>query len=157
MDGIKQYIISVTAAAIFCAIIKGLLNKKDPASAIIQLLSGLLLAYTVIAPWTKINITDISVFYSSISASAEQFVESGTGYVYSETASIIKEKSEAYILDKAASMGLDIQVEIILGSTDPPLPESAIITGSVSPYAKERLQVCFQDDLGIPKENLLWI
>lgn len=157
MDEIRQYIISVTAAALFCAIITSLLCKKDSGFAIIKLLSGLLLAYTVIAPWTKIRLTDISIYTDSISAEAEQFVQCGADYMYSETATIIKEKSEAYILDKAASMGLNIEVEVTLSNTDPPMPDSAVIKGAVSPYAKEKLQVCFQSDLGIPKENLLWI
>ncbi len=157
MDEIRQYIISVTAAALLCGIITSLLNKKESNFTIIKLLSGLFLAYTVIAPLTKIKLTDIASYSDNISASAEHYVQSGADYAYSEAASIIKERSEAYILDKAASMGLDIEVEITLGSTDPPLPASAVIKGAVSPYAIEMLQVCFLDDLGIPKENLLWI
>lgn len=157
MDEIRQYIISVTAAALFCAIVSSLLSKKGSGFAIIKLLSGLFLAYTVIAPWARIRLTDISLYTESISTAAKQFVQSGTDYAHSEVATIIKEKTEAYILDKATSMGLDIEVEVTLCNTDPPLPESAVIKGAVSPFAKEKLQVCFESDLGIPKENLLWI
>ena len=157
MAEIRQYIITVTAAAIFCAIITGLLSKNSSGFKIVKLLSGLFLAYTVIAPWTKINLKNITLYTDEISSAAERFVQSGADYVYSESAVIIKEKSEAYILDKAASMGVDIEVEVFLSRDNPPVPESAVIKGAVSPYAKERLKVCFQGDLGIPKENLLWI
>lgn len=157
MEEVRKYIISVTAAALLCGIITGIIGKKGSYCAIIKLLSGLFLAYTVIAPWTKIRLADFSNFTDDLSAEAEQYVQDGIIYAYSESAAIIKTKTEAYILDKAASMGLDIEVEVKLGSSDPPLPESAIIKGSVSPYAKEMLQVWFYNDLGIPKENLLWI
>jgi len=156
MDEIRQYLISVTAAAIFCGVITGLVGKKGAAHTVIKLLSGLFLAYTVIAPWTRIKISDISHYTSDLSASAQQYVQSGTDYANLQTASIIKERSEAYILDKAVSMGLNIQVDITLTTNVPSVPESAVITGAVSPYAKERLQVCFANDLGIPKEKLVW-
>lgn len=156
MDEIRQYLISVTATAIFCGVITGLAGKKGGASAVIRLLSGLFLAYTVIAPWTRIKISDISHYTSDIAASAQRYVQSGTDYANLQTAAIIKERSEAYILDKAVSMGANIQVDITLTDTVPSVPESAVITGAVSPYAKERLQVCFFSDLGIPKENLIW-
>lgn len=157
MEEIRQYLVSVTAAALLCSIVTGILGKKGSYSAIIKLLCGLFLAYTVVAPWTKIRLNDFSSYTDTLSAEAEQHVRSGEMYAQSETAAIIKMNAEAYILDKAASMGLDIEVEVTLGSSHPPLPESATIKGAVSPYAKEKLQVCFVNDLGIPKENLLWI
>ena len=157
MEEVRQYVISVTAAAVFCAMITGLLNKNGSGYTIVKLLSSLLLAYTVIAPWTKINLSNFSLYTDEIASAAERFAEQGTDYAYSESSAIIKEKAEAYILDKAASMGLDIEVEVTLSTTALPTPESAVIQGAVSPYAKERLQVCFQNELGIPKENLVWI
>ena len=50
MDSIRQYLLSITAAAVICAIINALSGKKGTTSAVVKLLSGLFLTLSVISP-----------------------------------------------------------------------------------------------------------
>ena len=76
--------------------------------------------------------------------------------VHDQTVSIIKEKTEAYILEKAESLGLDISVEINFGEADSMVPTEVRISGPVSPYAKDQLSKTISTDLGIPEERQIW-
>lgn len=69
---------------------------------------------------------------------------------------IIKAEAEAYILDKAGSYGLQLEVCVTLREDDIPVPESVCIAGAVSPYARTRLEILIENELGIPKERQLW-
>ena len=69
---------------------------------------------------------------------------------------IIKDRTEAYILDKAASMGLSLRVEVILSEEEIPKPITVKLWGTVPPYTKTRLRNWMEDTLGIGEEDQLW-
>lgn len=156
MDSIRQYLLSVAAAAIICGIAIGLSGKKSAYSTIVKMLTGLILAVTVIAPLANMKLMDFSDYIDGLSIEADDAVLEGEIMAREATASIIKSNIEAYILDKAASMDLNIEVEVTLSSTSPPGPSAVLITGAVSPYSKEVLMQYIATDLGIPKENQAW-
>jgi hypothetical protein len=68
----------------------------------------------------------------------------------------IKEKTEAYILDKAMLLGADIHVSVSCNTTDFPKPEYVELSGNVSPYVKGKLQQIISKDIGIPEDNQKW-
>ena len=69
---------------------------------------------------------------------------------------IITERTEAYILDKAKSMGVNLSVEVVLSDAELPTPETVILTGEASPYVKKRLRTILISDLDISEEELQW-
>lgn len=156
MEHIRQYLLSVIAAAILCAAVQAITQKKGASSAIIKLIAGIFLTVTVITPWTKLSFTDITEYAQTFTASAETAVSYGTAVAQEETAAIIKSRSEAYILDKATSLGLTLQVAVTVSDASPPLPESVVLTGKTSPYTKERLAHYIANDLGIPEADQTW-
>lgn len=156
MEGIRQYLLSVILAAIFCALTVNILGKKGVYTAVVKLLTGLFMAVVVIAPWRKLQITDLSGYLDSLNFEASEIVQEGEDMAAEATASIIKDNIEAYILDKAFSLGLDIQVNVVLTETSPFAPDSVTVSGSVSPYAKQKLQKIISDELGIPEEKQSW-
>ena len=156
MVQLKQYLLSVVAAAILCSIIMRLVGKKGALSAIVKLLTGLFLAVTVISPWAKLQIMDFSTYANGLSAQAQDAVEHGQAMAYLETSSIIKSRTEAYILDKAASLGLHLEVEVTVSGSEPPQPSAVTLRGAVSPYAKQQLQQIIAKDLGIPEGSQTW-
>ena len=157
MDEIRHYLISVTACAIICGIVTGLSGKNSAHGTIIKLISGLFLALTVISAWVKVQLIDFSDYMDSFSCEASVWAADGESIAYGELSAIIKEQTEAYILDKAISMGLNIEVEVTLDSSNPPIPSAVSINGSISPFSKEKLSRYIADDLGIPEESQLWI
>lgn len=156
MESIRAYILSVVAASILSSILLQLIGKKSSYAAIIRLISGIFLAVTVASPWAKLQISNLSDYIGDIEADAGAAAAAGEEALKEELAAIIKGKSEAYILDKATSMGLDIGVEVTLDDSAPPVPCSVTITGSISPYQKQKLQKVIAEEIGILEEYQKW-
>ena len=71
-----------------------------------------------------------------------------------ELASVIASRTEAYILDKAARLGLSltVRVETETGAEGVPLPWAAEVSGPRS----EELAAYMERELGIPRERQVW-
>lgn len=156
MDQIRQYIISVVAAAIFCGLVTTLLGKQGSIAAMGKLLAGVFLTMTVVSPWFKLELGNWEQYLDALSSDGTTVAESGKTMAAEETAAIIKARVESYILDKATEMEVDLTVEVTLSDDDPPMPQSVRLNGNVSPYAKARLSDIIAKDLGIPAEEQLW-
>ena len=74
-----------------------------------------------------------------------------------EINTIITEQTLAYILDKAESFGARLEVEVQIARDGTYRPKAVTLRGSVSPYAKSRLQQIIEEDLQISKEDQQWI
>lgn len=157
MEFVKQYILGLLAAAIFCAIINSIFSAKGSNSAVLKLICGIFMTITLVSPVLKLEFLDFTEYIDRISYDAEEVVYNGQQMAYDSRLTIIKDRAEAYILDKAASWGLNLMVEVTLSGTDPPVPESVVLKGSVSPYAKKQLSRCIADDLGISEDQQKWI
>jgi hypothetical protein len=157
MDQIRRYLLSVIAAAILCGIVNTLIGKKGSANSVVKLIAGLFMAFTVISPLVTVRLTNISDYFSDLSAQGEAITADGEAIALEELCAIIKSRTEAYILDKAVSMDLDLEVEVTLSSENPPLPCAVIIKGSAAPYEKVVITEYIAKDLGISKEDQLWI
>ena len=154
MEGVSRYLLSISAAAIICGIAKATVDEKSAGGAMIRLIAGLIMTFTVISPVVEIDFGDIPALSSGISYDAEVVSEAGKEMALQEINSIISDELEAYILDKAASVGANIRVELRL---DGYVPAAVTIHGTVLPAAKQRLQKIFETELGIAKENQQWI
>ncbi len=147
---------SIVAAAIVCAVARALLDGKTATGRIAYLLSGILMAVTVTAPIGNITFDGISEYWSGLSYDAQKYVSEGKAIAENQMVDIIKSQSEAYILDKANRMGLQIAVEVELDGHNGNIPCGAVISGNVSPYAQKQLGSYMEDTLGIAKENQKW-
>lgn len=157
VDQIRQYLISITVAAIICSILPALSERKGTQASLVRLLCGIFLSITIVSPWLDIDVNGISGYLDGIKFDATGAVADGKAEANASRDAIIKTQTEAYILDKASSMQLDITVEVTLNDSDPPLPHTVLINGAASPYAKQTLQRMITADLGIPRENQRWI
>lgn len=151
----RNYILSIIATAIFYAITRSILEEKTTIGQIVRLLGSMLLSVAIIAPIKNISFQDITTYFDDISVAADSYIEHGTISAQESKRDIIKAQSEAYILDKAIRMGLDISVEVSLNE-DNLVPNSVTITGTASPYAKEVMKTFVEDTLGIAKEDQCW-
>ncbi len=154
---IKNYLLSIVIAAIFCAVTKALLDNKSAIGRIVQMLGGILLAVTILSPVLNISFRGITDYFDDLSAEAQVLVTDGKIASQESANAIIKDRTEAYILDKANRMGLQIAVEVELDASNNSIPCSVVFKGSVSPYAKEILCGYVEDNLGITRENQKWM
>lgn len=156
MAGIRQYLLTVNAAALICAVLNTLSGPKGAVKGILKLLSGVFLALSVISPLLDIGQLELSGFTQTLQNDAVEAVALGKSMAADSAEQIIKEKTAAYILDKAESMNLDIEVEVYLDDSFPPQLNGVTIKGSASPYARETLKEYIEKNLGIEKENQRW-
>lgn len=155
MAGVRQYILSVTAAAILCACVRSIAGDKGGAAQVLKLVCGLFLAFTAVRPIADIEIQDFAVFTADIQSQADAAVLSGESYARESMADIIKRETEAYILDKAQDLNASVQVSVIIRGEEL-TPGQVRISGNISPYAKGQLQAIIETEMGIPKEDQLW-
>ena len=156
MEFIKDYLISIIAAAILCSLGISLIGKKSTYTVVVKLICSVIMIATIISPWNKVRFSDFTSFHIGLMEEADAAVFSGQTEAYEATAAIIKSKTEAYILDKASAMGLSIQVEVTVSDENLPAPAGIKIFGAVSPYAKQQLCSIISSDLGIPEDMQQW-
>ena len=157
MEGVREYLLSVTAGAILCGILGSLVGEKGAFSGLYKLISGLVLCFLMISPLVNIELSDFSQFANELISQGDQAVREGEESRDEMLRQIITDEARAYIMDKARSYGAEIQVEITLSQDDPPVLENCTIRGQISPYVKQQLKKILIIDLGIPEENHLWI
>ena len=153
---VKEYLLSLIAAALLSSLICGFIDKNNDHHAVIKLICGLFISITAVAPLANISIPDISTYIGETSFDAQRYIDDGQNASYESMSSIISENLESYILDVANELGAEIQAVIILDDQLPPSPRSVKITGNISPYAKERIKNVITQQLGISEENQIW-
>ena len=156
MTFLRQYLMSLITASIIVGIIASITKSKKSGTSIIRLVSGIFLSLVMLKPILKIEIQDYMDFYNDISLDASAVVDDGKNIYQTEMQTIIKENLEAYILDKASALQLDVDVDIFLSDGIPPIPETIRISGNTSPYNKQVFQTFLADKIGLSKEQQIW-
>ncbi|MCI6729760.1 MAG: hypothetical protein SOY32_08275 [Candidatus Faecousia sp.] len=154
MDVLRQYILSVTAAAFLCAVIKSIAADKPGQKKILGLVCGIFLLATALRPLGLLQLPGLEDPAGPYRQEAEQAVAQAEEQANAHLEAIITEQTEAYILDKADTLGvrLEVQVEV----NEELVPWQVTLQGQVSPYAKSRLGSSIARDLGIPEERQVW-
>ena len=116
-----------------------------------------MITITVIGPLLRETDFSLGLYLDEISADGQWAVAKGEEAAIQTMSERIKEKTETYILDKAAQMGAAITVDVNLEESMPPAPAEITIKGTVSPYVKKQLTDCLRNDLGIPEDKQIWI
>ena len=153
MAAFRQYVLSLTAAALLGGILLSCVPEGS-SRKILRLVCGILITVTALKPLGQLRLPDLDALTGEYRQQAEAAVAMGQEMARLEAQEGIRNDLEAYILDKAASVGANIQVELRL---DGYVPAAVTIHGTVLPAAKLRLQRMFETDLGIAKENQEWI
>lgn len=139
-----------------CALVTSWMGDKGANATLIKLVAGLFLAFTLIKPLVSLDLSGIISLtdkYQDIASDAVQMGESQTRNALSK---FIKQRTEAYILDKAQALNTVLEVEVTLSDDDIPVPVAVNVKGKVSPYAKGQLQSMITEDIGIEKEKQTW-
>ena len=156
MDTIREYLLSVTAGAILCAMVCRLVDKKGIPGAVAKLLTGLFMTFIVLSPLTGFSFSITEDLTDLYRQQARDAVLTGEKYALDSLRQSIKSQSEAYILNKAAAMGAEIEVQVTLSDDIYPVPETVSICGQVPPYVKTRLRQILEEELGVLEENQIW-
>ena len=155
MPRLGSYALSVISAAIIAAIISSFFDEKSGTAGIIKLVSGLFLTFVVISPLTKLDFSDVNAYLEQFALEGEESAAVGENLAHEAEADIINSRVQAYILDKADLLGAQLDVEVVLDRNN--IPVSVKLEGDISPYAKAQMAETITEDLGISKEQQIWI
>ncbi len=153
MEQIRQYVLSVIAAAILCGIVDAITPNKK-AAPMRKLLTGIFMTFVAIRPLADIQLTALPSFADTYTSQAVAAVAEGEIITQQANAAIIKPRVEAYILDKAEALGVRLRVNVTLDEKG--VPVSVQLSGAVSPGAKTSLETMLETELGIAKEDQQW-
>lgn len=156
MEAISKLVLSIIAAAILVSIVQSFF-KTGGHKQLLQLACGLFLAFTLLGPITKVdfqNFIDNQLIFTTQGKNAASY---GQHLAQQQLHSIIKQQCEAYILDKAGIYDAQLRVDVTLSQDQIPVPTAVRLQGSVSPFTKQNMQYWIQENLGISKEQQLWI
>lgn len=156
MDGIREYLIGVVAAALLCGIVTTLINSKSAMGVTVKLIAGLLMVLAVIRPWTVISFDGLFGWTEDITADGMGLVSSGEKMAVDAYRASIKQQVESYILDEAKALDCLLAVEVILSDDDIPVPKSVKLSGEISPYARQVITTLLTERLGIEREDQIW-
>lgn len=156
MGGLRDYLIGVISAAMICTVVMRLVRNYDTLGKIAKLMCGIFITYTVLSPLPAFDLSDLSGIASRYTAEAQEAADEGVQISQDALRQSIKERTEAYILDKAKSLEADLRVEVELSKDEIPVPKTVSIFGKTSPYAKKKLSSMIAEEIGVEMENQKW-
>ena len=152
MDGLCRYVICVVAAALLSGILTRL-TQRCSSGEIVRMLCGIFMTIVLIQPVIGRKKLILDSELQGLSKQAEAISEEGTAEA--ESLRFIKQRVEAYISNRAETIGAEIQASVSLGEDC--VPVSVRITGKISPLNRSRLAQVIVSELGIPREQQEWI
>lgn len=156
MIRIRKYLLSVAAASLLTSLLPALL-PKGKIQKVESFIGSLVLILTILSPVVKLNASSIRKAMESYQIDlqdTQRGVEKKSRGVLEE---LISQRCEEYIWDKAAQMGLQLEIEITVGeNSDIPVPVSASMVGVCSQEDQAVLSKILEEELGIPRNKQEW-
>lgn len=156
MNELGSYIFRICAAAVLCAVAQKICSRDKAIATVVQTVSGLFLIFTLLSPLGALQPNVDTGIFDDLTYEARLAAAQGEAQTRDQLAQCIKEQTEAYILDKARSFGADVEVTVTLSADALPSPVGVSVRGSISPYAKQQLKHCIEEELGIKGEDQVW-
>ena len=156
MQSLRSYILSIVASSIICACVQVLIGKKGTSAKLLRMVCGIYMAIVFVSPLHKIDFSIYTDYFSGIMHQAEDAVSEGQNIAQQKRKEIIIRQTQSYILDKASSFGVDVEVAVTVSDDATQAPNAITIKGAVSPYVKKMLTNYIEEQIGIPKEAQTW-
>lgn len=148
-----EYVVSLTAAAMISGILVSLLPEGN-LRQVMRTACGVFLAVTALSPLGQAALPDLEGLVRDPLEAGQAAAAQGEAMADTERISLIKLGLEAYLLDKAAAMGVEVTARVRL---DPQgNPTGITVSGDVPDAQRRRLEAVIAEDLGIPKEAQQW-
>ena len=153
----KDYLLGLAAAALSVSILSSFL-RKGALRQVFLLAGGVFLTVQVLSPLVRGELSRFSQYLAGMEL-RQDAMESGIEVENREImAAIMKEKTEAYILDKAAALGAEVEAEVeVLQGDHYPYPWSCVIRGVLNAEQQRQLGFDLEHSLGIAEERQVYL
>lgn len=154
MAGARAWLLSILAAALICAL-ADVLIPKGAVKQTGRLVCGLVLVVAVLGPMARLELEDGRRWLEDYFAAVDGREEELRSQVDAGMKTIIEQRCAAYIVDKAAQLGLEcsVRVECETGEEGVYLPVRARVTGRLSEADRAELARLLTQELAIPPEG----
>lgn len=159
IDLIRSWLVGITCTAMIVALAESL----SPAGAVRKvgrLTGGLVLMLPILQPVAKLDMDDLSGVLAQYRIEAAGYsvdLEAENGKLMK---AIIEEETGAYILDKAAALGIE-NCEVVVAVADrdgeSPIPEAVTVMGSITDGQREALSHRIEADLAISADRQTYL
>ena len=152
----KQYFLGIAAAAMAVSILAALL-RKGLLRQVFLMAGGIFLTLQVLSPLSRGELSQFGQYLAGLEIRKDA-ITSGIEVENQEIlAQIIREKTEAYIWDKAASLGASVEVEVeVRQGSQYPYPWSCKVSGMLTPEQQRQLSDDLALSLAIPEERQVY-
>ena len=153
MEVIRTWLLSVSCAALLLALADALM-PKGTVKKVGKLTGGLILFLAVVSPVARLDEWDLAGWIGSYRAQAAMAAVRLEETDANLLESIIAEETAAYIVDKAAALGLETEAEVRVAPDGEgvPLPREVRLTIPRDSALSDWLA----EELGIPAEAQYW-
>ncbi|RKI71878.1 stage III sporulation protein AF [bacterium 1xD42-67] len=158
IGAVRSWLLAVTAVSLLCAL-AGALMPKGPVERVGRLVCGLVMLAAVLSPLAGPDLGEGQRWLEDYLASVDQREAELTQEVDDQMKTIIEGEYAAYIVDKAAQLGLTCtaQVECQADGDGLLLPVRTQVSGPLSEAGRAQLAQAIQEDLGVPPEGQTYI
>ena len=155
IGAVRGWLLTVISVCLLCAV-AGALAPRGPVKGVVRLACGLTLLAAVLSPLVQLDVESgrrwLEDYLSAVESREAELREE----VNSQMKPIIEQEYAAYIVDKAAQLGLDCTARVECGEPEEGvyLPDRAEVRGILSEEEQARLSQIITQDLGIPGERI---
>ena len=147
---LKGWLTAVLTTAVMLTVAEKLVPEGS-LRKIASITGGLILLLVLVQPVTKLQVGQLRLDYGAYADAVRQRQQELQAENTAEMAELIAERTEAYILDKAASLGISCQAVVTTAPGEDGLP--CPVAAELSCPPSEALAECLESELGIPKER----
>ena len=158
MGAVRSWLLAVTAVSLLCAL-AGALMPKGPVERVGRLVCGLVLVGAILSPAARLDVDGgrrwLERYLFSVQAREAELEHEVNG----QMKIIIEQEYAAYILDKAAQLGLDCTVRVECGLSEEGLylPVRTEVAGLSTAGSQRELIRIIKEDLGVPEERQFYV
>ncbi len=156
MNALRDYLLGVVAASFLVSLVCAFPQRKS-IKRVLTLCGGLFLLITLVRPILHLRIGDLQAYFQQYEMD-ESLISDALQEGQKESARLITEQTEEYILDKAAELGASITPEVALAalSENYQYPYSVTLHGQWTQAQQQELSTYISQTLGIPEERQIW-
>ena len=159
MEVLRSWIIGLCAGALICGIVQAVSTKSGSGSAV-RLACGFMTVALLIGPLKDLDFEEYALRLGEIRAAGGQYASAAISGGEEQIKTVIEQECEAYILDKAAELGIEnaaaaVSAKITDGGTYP-YPYSVELGGEADRNQRNRLSSFIEGELGVPAVRQYW-
>lgn len=157
MEFIRNWLLGVTGAAFLVALAECMMPKGS-AKKIGCLTGSLILFLAIVRPVLSLDLHNLANWIATYRSEFEQYEQELEQENQNLLEEIIAEQSAAYIVEKAADMGITCQAEVSCreGADGLQIPSQVIITGQLDTDDINQIARMIERDFAIPREDQIY-